>query len=129
MDRLRVDRWLWHTRFFKTRSLAADEVKAGHVRVNGQRTKPAHEIKVGDVLAILRGAYDREVVVGRIPERRGPAAQAAACYAETEASLERGRLRAAERASAPVLAPPTAGRPDKRTRRLIAKRRGDLWSL
>ena len=128
MERLRIDRWLWHARFFKTRSLAADEVKAGHVRVNGQRTKPAHEIKVGDVLAIVRGEDDREVVVARIPRRRGPAAEAATCYAETEASLERGRVRAAERASAITVPPPTVGRPDKRTRRLIAKRKSDLWS-
>ncbi len=123
MDRLRVDRWLWCARFFKTRSLAAEEVKAGHVRLNGQRTKPAHEIKVGDALRIAKGHDDIEVVVAAIPQRRGPATEALACYDETPESIERRRLRALQRASAPVLDMPTAGRPDKRTRRLMRTRR------
>lgn len=92
------------------------------MRVNGQRTKPAHEIKVGDTLAVTRGDDDYEVVVSRIPGRRGPAAEAVACYTETDASLERRRLRSAQRSSVPAAHAPTAGRPDKRTRRLIRAR-------
>jgi ribosome-associated heat shock protein Hsp15 len=127
METLRVDRWLWCARFFKTRSVAATQVKAGHVRVNGQRSKPAHEIKVGDALTIARGSDERDVVVAKIPARRGPAPEAATCYAETEASLERRRLRAERRAGAPRFEPPTVGRPDKRTRRLIrAHQRGGI---
>jgi ribosome-associated heat shock protein Hsp15 len=125
VDALRIDRWLWCARFYKTRSLAATEVKAGHVRVNGQRAKPAHEIKVGDALTIARGSDECDVVVAKIPVRRGPAPAAASCYAETEASLERRRLRAERRAGTPWFDPPTPGRPDKRTRRLIrAHQRG-----
>jgi ribosome-associated heat shock protein Hsp15 len=103
--------------------LAAEEVKAGHVRLNGQRTKAAHEVKLGDTLTISKGSEDYEVVVLRLPERRGPAAEAIACYDETEASLEKRRVRASQRASEPKLLAPTGGRPDKRTRRLIRARR------
>jgi len=122
MDGLRIDRWLWCARFFKTRSLAADEVKAGHVRLNGRRTKPAHELKVGDTLSIAKGHDDIDVVVASVPERRGPASEAVGCYEETPESIERRRLRALQRKSAPVLDAPTANRPDKRTRRLIRTR-------
>lgn len=125
VERLRVDKWLWCARFFKTRSLAAGEVKAGHVRVNGQRTKPAHELKVGDTLSILRGIDALDIEVAALPARRGPATEAAAAYRETEASIERRRERAAQRASLPVLDAPTAGRPDKRTRRLLRARHRD----
>jgi len=122
VERLRIDRWLWCARFFKARNLAATQVTAGHVRVNGQRAKPAHEIKIGDALTIARGSDECEVVVAAIPGRRGPAREAASCYVETEASLERRRLRAERRAGAQRFDPPTAGRPDKRTRRLIRER-------
>jgi ribosome-associated heat shock protein Hsp15 len=127
VERLRLDRWLWCARFFKTRSLAAEQVKAGHVRVNGQKTKPAHEVKVGDTLAVTKGDDDYEIVVSGIPERRGPAPEASTCYTEAEASIERRRLRAAQRSSMPVLHAPTAGRPDKRTRRLIRARQRDSF--
>jgi ribosome-associated heat shock protein Hsp15 len=114
---------LWCARFFKTRSLAAEEVKSGHVRLNGQRTKAAHEVKPGDTLTISKGSEDYEVVVSRLPQRRGPAAEALGCYVETEVSVERRRVHAAQRASEPKLLAPTGGRPDKRTRRLIRARR------
>lgn len=125
-ETLRIDRWLWYVRFYKTRSLAAEEVRAGRVRLNGQRTKPAREVKVGDRLSIARGPADYELVVGTIPGRRGPAAAARNCYEETPQSLERRRLRAAARAS--EAHPPTAGRPDKRTRRLMRSRLRDTSS-
>lgn len=119
---LRIDRWLWCARFFKTRSLAAEAVKAGHIRINGQRSKPAREVKVGDRLAIVRGFAEQEIEVRVLPARRGPAAEAARCYEETPASLERRRVREVERASSNAQRAPTSGRPDKRTRRLIRDR-------
>jgi ribosome-associated heat shock protein Hsp15 len=128
-DRLRIDRWLWCARFFKSRSAAAEAVRGGHVRLNGQRIKPAHAVRVGDTLLIERGAAtEREVAVAAIPARRGPASEAARSYVETAESLERARRAAEARALRPVLAPPTVGRPDKRTRRLLlrARQRGPL---
>jgi ribosome-associated heat shock protein Hsp15 len=123
-DRLRVDRWLWCARFFKTRSLAAQAVRGGHVRLNGQRVKAAHAVKVGDALTIVLGEdVERDVTVDAIPARRGPAPEAAACYTETPESLERRRLAAERRSLAHVLGPPTEGRPDKRTRRLLLRAR------
>jgi ribosome-associated heat shock protein Hsp15 len=118
----RIDRWLWCARFFKSRSAAADAVRAGHVRLNGNRVKPAHDVKIGDVLAIARGdAPERDIRVAAIPARRGPAAEAVGCYVESPESLERSRLAAEQRALRPAFAPPTEGRPDKRTRRLLLR--------
>jgi ribosome-associated heat shock protein Hsp15 len=122
-DRLRIDRWLWCARFFKTRSVAAEAVRAGHVRLNGSRVKPAHVVKIGDTLAIARDedSGDRDVEITAIPMRRGSATVAAECYVETAESLERRRLAAEQRALRPTFAPPTQGRPDKRTRRLLLR--------
>jgi ribosome-associated heat shock protein Hsp15 len=128
-DRLRIDRWLWCARLFKTRSQAAQAVRGGHVRLNGERVKAAHAVKVGDALHIARGdAAERDVVITSIPSRRGPAQEALGCYVETPASIERGRMAAEQRAVAALLGPPTEGRPDKRTRRLLlrARQRGDV---
>lgn len=119
---LRVDRWLWCTRFFKSRGLAAEAIKAGHVRVGGQRVKASRELKVGDRLTIVKGLHEFVVDVVAIPARRGPASEAAACYAETPESAERRRERAELSAAARVLRAPTSGRPDKRTRRMIRDR-------
>ena len=118
---MRLDRWLWCTRFFKTRGLAADAVKAGHVRVAGQRVKPAKEIDCGAVISVSKGVETWHVIVRALPERRGPAAEAQACYQESvESAAERAVRRGQRRAA--VMQPPTAGRPDKRTRRLIRSR-------
>lgn len=121
---LRIDRWLWCARFFKTRGLAAEAVKGGHVRLNGQRVKPARDVKVGDRLAITQGEIEREVSIAAIPARRGPAPEAARCYIETEASIERREAAAARRAiERDVARVPTPGRPDKHTRRLLREKR------
>jgi ribosome-associated heat shock protein Hsp15 len=121
-DRLRIDRWLWCARFFKSRSAAADAVRGGHVRLNGQRVKPAHAVKIGDALQLtMPQGFERDVAIAAIPIRRGPAREAATSYVETQESIERGRRAAEERAARP--APPTAGRPDKRTRRLLLRAR------
>lgn len=127
-DRLRIDRWLWCARFFKSRSAAAEAVRGGHVRLNGQRVKPAHAVRIGDTLLIERGsAVEKELAVASIPLRRGPANEAARAYVETAESIERAKRAAEARALRPVLGPPTTGRPDKRTRRLLLRvQRGPL---
>ena len=123
-DRLRIDRWLWCARFFKSRSAAAEAVRGGHVRLNGQRVKPAHAVKIGDALQVaLPHGVERDVAIAVIPKRRGPAPEAAATYVETIESIERRRKAADERAARAAYVPPTAGKPDKRTRRLLLRAR------
>jgi ribosome-associated heat shock protein Hsp15 len=123
-DRLRIDRWLWCARLFKSRSAAAEAVRAGHVRLNGQRVKPAHAVKVGDALQFAHGSGpERDVAIAAIPLRRGPAPEARSSYVETPESIERSRKAAEERAARRSYFPPTAGRPDKRTRRLLVRAR------
>lgn len=121
---LRIDRWLWCARFFKSRSAAAAAVRAGHVRLNGRRVKPAHDVKVGDLLTIDRDFTECDVTVAAIPARRGPSAEAQTCYVESPASIER-RAAAATARAAVANAAPTPGRPDKRTRRLLLRARRD----
>ncbi len=123
-DRLRIDRWLWCARLFKSRSAAAEAVRGGHVRLNGQRVKPAHAVKVGDALQVaVRHGSERDLAIAAIPVRRGPALEAASSYVETPESIERRRKAAAERATHASYLPPTAGKPDKRTRRLLLRAR------
>jgi ribosome-associated heat shock protein Hsp15 len=123
-DRQRIDRWLWCARLFKSRSAAAEAVRAGHVRLNGQRVKPAHAVRVGDALQVAHGhGPERDVAIAAIPVRRGPAAEAASSYVESPQSIERRRKAAEERASRASYLPPTAGKPDKRTRRLLLRAR------
>lgn len=111
---LRVDKWLWCTRFFKTRSVAQAAVEGGHVHVNGDRAKASRPVKVGDRLQITRAQERYEVDVLSIPQRRGPAPEARRHYQETAASeAARAHVRELDRLSGPV----SQGRPDKRERR------------
>ena len=120
---LRIDKWLWFSRFYKTRSLAAKAVSGGHVRINGQRIKPSREVVVGDTLAVQRGSDLLECLVQGIPQRRGPAAQTREFWEETAESAERRSVQVLQRrAMAAMNARPTQGRPDKRTRRLLRDR-------
>ena len=123
---MRLDRWLWAARFFKTRSLATEAVVAGHVHVRGARVKPAREVRVGDVLEIRRAAVTWTVEVRALAERRGPASEAATLYEETKASQdarERDRL---QRRLAVPLGADLGARPTKQDRRrLDALRRGE----
>jgi ribosome-associated heat shock protein Hsp15 len=124
---MRLDKWLWAARFFKTRALAVDEIELGRVRVGGQPVKPSRDIRVGDRLEIRQGPVRREVVVQGLSMQRGPAAQAQQLYAETPESL-RAREAAAE---ARRLAPEPAatilqGRPTKADRRRLTE--WDRWS-
>jgi ribosome-associated heat shock protein Hsp15 len=123
-EQLRVDRWLWCARFFRTRTAAADGVRGGHVRINDQRVKASHMVRIGDVIAVTRPGSVLEVEVTGIPLRRGPATEASGHYRETEASVLRREAAAEQRkAMAALPPPPTRGRPDKRTRRLLLSRR------
>jgi ribosome-associated heat shock protein Hsp15 len=133
MDKLRIDKWLWAARFYKTRSLATDEIDKGRVSINGQEVKPAREVKVGDTVAMRREGSTRTVVVKGVSDVRGPAPVAQQMYEETAESLQE-RQRAAEQrryAREPALAI-EHGRPTKRGRRELdeAQRHGwgDRWS-
>lgn len=118
---MRLDKWLWAARFFKTRSLAASEVDAGHVDLNGERAKPAKQLRVGDELRIRLNQYTFVVHVRGLAERRGPASVAQTLYEETEASRqERARL-AEQRRLAPSPTYEEGGRPTKRDRRDISR--------
>jgi ribosome-associated heat shock protein Hsp15 len=123
-ERLRIDRWLWFARFFRSRSLASAAVAGGRVHLNGERVKPAHAIRVGDRLAVARGEADFECLVTSIPARRGPASEAARAYEETPASRARREAGAVRRRLAPAETPRPEGRPDKHDRRLLRRVRG-----
>lgn len=123
-DFLRIDKWLWAARFFKTRSLAAAAVTGGKVQVDGQRVKPAKSIGPGMRLHIRRGEFEIEVTVRAVSAQRGPAPQAARLYAETEQSMERRAQRARERRERAAARARGAGRPTKRERRQIDRVKG-----
>jgi ribosome-associated heat shock protein Hsp15 len=119
VDRVRIDKWLWAARFFKTRSAATDAVAGGHVQVNGARVKPARDVAVGDRLEIRRGTERWTVHVTGLADRRGPASVAATLYEETpESAAERERHRAERRLTRPLGADLSA-RPTKRDRRRL----------
>src|SRR3954468_9278585 len=118
---MRVDKWLWAARFFKTRSQASEAVDGGHIEINAERAKPSRQLKLGDELRIRLNHYTFVVHVRQFNERRGPAAEAQLMYEETEASrAERARL-AEQRRLAPTPAYEEGGRPTKRDRRDIAR--------
>jgi len=111
---LRVDKWLWHARFFRSRRLAQDAVEGGHVQVNGERVKASRQVRIGDRVRITRDRERYEVEVAGIPARRGPAPEARQHYRETpESAAARAHVRELDRLSAPT----SSGRPDKRERR------------
>ena len=111
---LRIDKWLWCARFFKSRSLAQEAVEGGHVQVNGERAKASRPVRIGDLLRITRERERYEVEVTGIPLRRGPAPEARQHYRETpQSEAARAHARELDRLSAPV----SSGRPDKRERR------------
>lgn len=124
-ERVRIDKWLWAARFYKSRSLASEAVKGGLVQANGGRVKPSREIQAGDRLEITLGQERRTVVVAATAERRGPASQAALLYDETAASIAERERRAAEARLAHAPGADRGARPTKRDRRLTdaARRR------
>ena len=119
---VRIDKWLWAARFFKTRSMAADAVTSGKVELNGDRTKPAKPVKAGDSLRIRQGVFEQIVEVVALSESRGPAKVAQTLYAETAESLA-ARAKLAERMRYEMPLAADTGRPSKKDRRDISRLR------
>jgi ribosome-associated heat shock protein Hsp15 len=123
--RVRIDKWLWAARFFKTRSLAAQAVEGGKVHLNGQRVKPSRDLKPGDALAIHIGEFEWLIEVRALATRRGPAEAARRLYEESDASRARRNAAIEARKHAPEPAVGMHGRPTKRDRRLIRRFTGE----
>ncbi len=124
MNSIRIDKWLWAARFFKTRSMAAKACELGRVLLAGQRAKPAREVHVGNMLRVTNDGGEFEVEVLGVSELRGPAAEAQKLYRETGASKEARLKAAAERKAMAQFEQLPAGRPSKRDRRRIIQFRG-----
>jgi len=119
VDRIRIDKWLWAARFYKTRTLATQAVDAGHIRLNDERPKPSKEVRVGDRVAIRIGEYEWDLTVTGLADRRGSAAVARTLYVEDEASLVRRQEQMAMRRLSQEPSERIRGRPTKRDRRQI----------
>jgi ribosome-associated heat shock protein Hsp15 len=116
---VRLDKWLWAARFFRTRSLAQQAIAAGRVKLNDAHVKSSHELKVNDALAIRVGDYEWQITVLQLSDKRGPAEQARKLYQETEASRAERERRLDLRRWGAEPAAALKGRPTKRDRRLI----------
>lgn len=132
MEKLRIDKWLWAARFYKTRTLAVEEIGKGRVGVNGQEVKPAREVKIGDAVSLRQASITRTVVVKGLSGVRGPAPVAQQLYEETPESLKAREQASEQRRYAPEPALSIEqGRPTKRGRRELDDVRrgwGDRWS-
>ena len=124
MDRVRIDKWLWAARFFKTRSLAARACELGRIESHGQPAKAARDVRAGDLLKVKNDSGEFQVEVLALSEMRGPAAVAQTLYRETEASRELRLKLAEERKAMPHFEAFGEGRPSKRDRREIDRLRG-----
>jgi ribosome-associated heat shock protein Hsp15 len=118
---IRIDKWLWAARFFKTRSLAAQAIAGGKIKVNGERVKAAKAIRPGDELHIRIGPYEYTIEVLRLSGRRGPATEAASLYQESEESRAARNQLAARLAAERVSLRGQKGRPSKRARRELIR--------
>jgi ribosome-associated heat shock protein Hsp15 len=121
-ESLRIDRWLFYCRFFKTRVLATAAVTGGHVKLNGERTTPGSRVKQGDRVDLIRARLSYSMEVIEIPARRGPAAEAKSCYCEDEETIREREKQIATLQQDRMLMPKTKGRPDKHTRRKLRDR-------
>ena len=129
MEKIRIDKWLWAARFFKTRSLATEAVNRGHVQMQQQDIKPSREVKAGDTLTIWQAKVPYIVVVQGISEQRGPAPVAQQLYAETPESIHQRAVVSENRRLSPEPALSMEhGRPTKRNRRDLEKGWNDRWS-
>ena len=124
MTSVRMDKWLWAARFFKTRALAARACELGRIQSNGQPSKPAREVRIGDMLRVINDGGEFQVEVLLLSQVRGPASVALTLYRETEASRELRLKVAAERKAMKQFEELPAGRPSKRDRRKIIQFRG-----
>ena len=130
-ETMRLDKWLWCARFYKTRSLATEEISKGRVTVNGQQAKPARDLRCGDTVALRQGPVARSVLVRALSGARGPAPVAQLLYEETAESIAARELAAEQRRLAPEPAATLQdGRPTKRNRRNIERAQdwGSRWS-
>ena len=124
-EALRIDRWLFFCRFFKTRSKASEAVNGGHVRVNGERAAPGTRVRPGDRIDLVRDRLAYSLQVSVVPTRRGPANEARQCYTEDEDSVRAREAKTSALRQDRLSMPVTGGRPDKHTRRkLIRRNRG-----
>ena len=121
---MRVDRWLWAARFFRTRTLAAKACELGRISFNGQPAKPAREVRIGDLLRVKNDSGEYQVEVLQLSETRGPAAVALTLYRETDASRELRQKLAEERKAMPHFEAAREGKPSKRDRRELDRVRG-----
>ena len=119
MDQVRIDKWLWAARFFKTRSLATEAVLGGRVHVNGARVKPAKEVRAGDTVEVTTAGIKRTVVVAALSDKRGPASVAQTLYEETPESVVERERQTAERRLARPLGADLGARPTKLDRRRL----------
>jgi ribosome-associated heat shock protein Hsp15 len=123
-DRVRLDKWLWAARFYKTRGLASDAIAGGKVQVNGDRAKRARPVQPGDEIRIRQGPYEHLVVVRALSARRGPASAAAELYAETPASRAAREAMALQLRTLHAAFVPDKGRPTKKDRRELGRLKG-----
>jgi len=126
-ESIRIDKWLWAARFFKTRSLAADAVTGGKIDVNGARAKPSRIMRLGDKLNIRRGPYESTIVVKGLAKLRGPAPEAQLLYEETEESIRKREMASAQ---LKLERPPefhSPGRPSKKDRRAVLRFTKKAW--
>lgn len=123
VEQVRIDKWLWAARFFKTRTLASAAVENGRVRIDGERVKPARNVRCGELLRVDNGATEWEVVVRALADKRGSAAIAQGLYEETEESVRKRQQQAEQRKLFREPSMEIKGRPTKRDRRMIDKTR------
>ena len=124
MSAIRIDKWLWAARFFKTRSLASRACELGRIESNGQHVKPSREVRVGDLLRVKNDSGEFQIEILALSEMRGPAAVAQPLYRETETSRALRRQLAEERKAMPRFETLPAGKPSKRNRRVLDRLRG-----
>ena len=124
MDRVRIDKWLWAARFFKSRALASKACELGRIESNGQSVKPAREVRIGELLRVKNESGEFQVEVLALSEMRGPAPVARMLYRETDASRELRLKLAEERKAMPRVEALREGKPSKRDRRKIERLRG-----